>query len=134
MIFKALFALLTAACMFYFLILTRKSALRRLFVLSFFGVGIVFILQPDLTTSIARLVGIGRGADLVFYLSILFLFFLCFNFYVRFRALEERQNQIVRELALRHPVQREDGAARGGGATDRSRWSRPGSGRDILPS
>lgn len=109
MIFKPLFALMTAACMFYFLILTRRSALRRLFVLFFFGSGILFILQPHLTNRLAFLVGIGRGADLIFYVSILFLFFLCFNFYVRFRALEERQGRIVRELALRNPAQEESG-------------------------
>src|SRR5207253_1589304 len=83
-------------------------ALRRLFVLVFFGGGIVFILQPDLTTTIANVVGIGRGADLIFYLSTLFLFFLCFNYHVRFMALEEQLTRIVRELAVRHPVHEED--------------------------
>ncbi len=73
MIFQVLFAALTAATMFYFLIATRRSALRRLFVLFFFGAGILFILDPDLSTRIANLVGIGRGADLIFYVSTLFL-------------------------------------------------------------
>ena len=112
MIFQILFAVLTAVAMFYFLIATRRSALRRLFVLAFFGGGIVFILQPDLTTMIANLVGIGRGADLIFYLSTLFLFFLCFNYHVRFMALEERLTRIVRELAVRHPVHEEDAPVR----------------------
>ena len=76
MIFQVLFTALTAATMFYFLIATRRSALRRLFVLFFFGAGILFILDPDLSTRIANLVGIGRGADLIFYVSTLFLFFL----------------------------------------------------------
>ena len=77
-----------------------------------FGGGIVFILQPDLTTTIANVVGIGRGADLIFYLSTLFLFFLCFNYHVRFMALEEQLTRIVRELAVRHPVHEEDAAVR----------------------
>ena len=108
MIFKVLFALLTVLSMLYFLILARRSALRRLFVVFFFGTGLTFVVQPDLTTRIANLVGIGRGADLVFYLSTLFLFFLNFNFYIRVRALDERLTRIVRELALEHPVMLED--------------------------
>jgi len=112
MIFQVLFTVLTAAAMFYFLIATRRSALRRLFVLVFFGGGIVFILQPDLTTTIANVVGIGRGADLIFYLSTLFLFFLCFNYHVRFMAVEEQLTRIVREMAVRHPLHEEDAAVR----------------------
>jgi len=112
MIFQVLFTALTAAAMFYFLIVTRTSALRRLFVLFFFGAGIGFILDPDLTTTIANLVGIGRGADLIFYLSTLFLFFLCFNYHVRFMALQEQLTRIVRELAVRNPVQEEDPSPR----------------------
>ncbi len=107
MTFQVLFAALTTLAMFYFLILTRRSVLRRLFVLCFFGTGLLFILYPDLTMTLAHGVGIGRGADLIFYLSILFLFFLWFNFYVRFRVLEERLTTVVRELAISHPVMEE---------------------------
>ena len=106
-LFKYIFSALTAACMLYFLVLTRKSALQRLFVVAFFGIGIAFILQPDWTTELAALVGIGRGADLVFYVSTLFLFFLCFNFYLRFRLIEEKHTSLVRELALLRPRQEE---------------------------
>ncbi len=105
--FKFVFAGLTAASMLYFLVLARRSALQRLFVAAFFGTGFVFILQPDWTTSLANLVGIGRGADLIFYVSTLFLFFICFNFYLRFRSIEERQTWLVRELALLQPRQEE---------------------------
>lgn len=104
MIFQPLFAIATAVCLFYFLVLTR-SAVRRVFVLAFFGVGIVFILYPGVTNVLAHWVGIGRGVDLILYVSTLFLFFLCFSFYLRFRDLEERHTRIVRELAIRHPVQ-----------------------------
>jgi hypothetical protein len=110
MIFQVLFTALTAATMFYFLIATRRSALRRLFVLFFFGAGILFILDPDLSTRIANLVGIGRGADLIFYVSTLFLFFLCFNYYLHFRSLEEQLTHVVREMAVQNPVRDEDPA------------------------
>src|SRR5437763_9806741 len=103
-IFQLLFSGLTAAVMFYFLIVTRTSALRRLFVLLFFGSGIVFIIDPDLTTDIANLVGIGRGADLVLYLTTLFLLFLCFNFRLRFLTVQDELTRVVREIALHNPV------------------------------
>ncbi len=111
MIFQALFAVLTAAAMGYFVILTRWSVLRQLFVLFFFGSGLAFILFPDLTMRLAHLVGIGRGADLIFYLAILLLLFLCFNFYIRFHVLEEKLTHVVRALAIHNPVTEEDPGA-----------------------
>lgn len=107
MSFKLMFAVMTAACLFYFLVATRKAAVQRLFFLAFFGTGLVFILQPELTNSLARFVGIGRGADLILYLSTLLLFFVCFNFYIRFRSIEEHLTLVVRELAKKNPVREE---------------------------
>lgn len=96
-------ALLTVGCMFYFLVLTHNTALQRLFIIASFSTGLAFIFWPELTSRLAHLVGIGRGADFVFYLSTLFLFFTSFNFYMRFRLYEERLTLVVRELALMKP-------------------------------
>ena len=108
MIFKIVFAILTAVAMLYFLVLARRSAVRRLFVLLFFGTGLVFIVDPDLTMRLAHSVGIGRGTDLITYLSLLFLFFLCFNFLGRFLAINEHLTRVVRAQAIHDPVQDED--------------------------
>jgi small membrane protein len=107
LIFKLAFIALTAGALFYFLVATRKSALQRLFLLFFFGTGMIFIVQPELTNQIAHLVGIGRGADLIFYLSTLTLFFCCFHFYLRFQLLDRDLTRLTRQLALRHPVRTE---------------------------
>jgi len=112
MTFKIVFAALTAACMLYFLVLTKRTAAQRLFVLGFFGAGLLFILQPDLANALAHSVGIGRGADLILYLSTLFLIFLSLNFYIRFRALEDAIVVIARDIAVRHPVRREGDAGK----------------------
>ena len=96
-------AILTVACMFYFILLTHKRMLQRVFFLGFFFIGLIFILMPELSTELARLVGIGRGVDLILYLSTLFLLFASFNFYIRFRILDERITQLVRGLALAKP-------------------------------
>ena len=123
MIFKVLFALLTGACMFYLVIVNRRSGLRKLFALAFFGSGLAFILNPELSNRLAEMVGIGRGADLILYLSTLFLFFICFNLYVRFREIEEQIVVLVRQMALKDPVQLQDSSTRPVG--DRSGESRP---------
>jgi hypothetical protein len=104
-LFRLLLLVLTGAFMLYFLVLVRRSAIKRLFVAAFFGTGAAFVLMPELANRIAWFFGIGRGADFVFYLSTVFLFFLVFNIYLKFTALEARQTQLVRELALRHPSQ-----------------------------
>ncbi|HKJ02705.1 MAG TPA: DUF2304 domain-containing protein [Longimicrobiales bacterium] len=104
MTFQTLLMVLTGITTFYFLVATRNLAMQRLFVLVFFGTGFVFILKPDITNRIAVAMGIGRGADMIFYLSTLFLFALCFNFYLRFRRIQVILTGLVRETALRHPV------------------------------
>lgn len=108
MIFKLILVTLTSGCMFYFLIVTRNHTLQRLFILFFFGTGLFFILKPEVTSWLANSVGIGRGADLIFYLSILFLFFICFNFYLRLESYDQRLTQITRTLALQNPVKEEN--------------------------
>jgi small membrane protein len=103
-----LLALITVGFMFYFLVVTHNTGLQRLFILASFSVGLLFIFWPELTSRLANLVGIGRGADLVSYLSTLFLLFVSINFYLRFRKYEEQLTIVVRELALRKPHTKRD--------------------------
>ena len=56
---------------------------------------------PALLVGIAHFLGIGRGADLVLYLSILFFFGAFFLTYLRFRRVDEQLTKIVRHLAIR---------------------------------
>lgn len=61
----------------------------------------VSIANPDLLVRIAHFLGIGRGTDLVLYLSILFMFVAFFLIYLRFRRVDEQLTKIVRHLAIR---------------------------------
>jgi hypothetical protein len=63
----------------------------------------VAIARPEITVRVAHILGIARGADLVFYLAILGMFLGFFAVYVRFRRMESEMTRIVRELALRSP-------------------------------
>ena len=61
----------------------------------------VAIADPEVIVGIAHFLGIGRGADLVLYLSILFTFVAFFVTYLRFRRIDEQMTKIVRHLAIR---------------------------------
>lgn len=62
----------------------------------------IAIARPELTATIARALGIGRGADLVLYIAILAMVFGFFAVYVRMRRIESDLTKIVRELAIRN--------------------------------
>lgn len=98
--------LFTAAVLFMTIAILRYRQ-RRIGTLPFFlwlslwiGAAVV-ILFPATTAVIARLVGIGRGADLVLYLSVILLLYLLFRVVVRLERMDREITQIVRTLALR---------------------------------
>ncbi len=63
--------------------------------------GTVAIFFPDLTTKIARFVGIGRGVDIVLYASIVIIFYLLFRIYIKIEDTQRQITQIARKIALR---------------------------------
>jgi len=71
-----------------------------LWTIFWFIVGFVIIL-PETTSLIANLVGVGRGVDLVIYLSILILFYLVFRILVRLDKIDKDVTKIVRTIALK---------------------------------
>ena len=58
------------------------------------------IVMPDLTANVARLLGIGRGADLIFYAGVLTMLAGFFYTYIRFRQLERTITVLTRHLAI----------------------------------
>jgi len=67
----------------------------------------VIISHPDTSTFLADLVGIGRGADLILYVSFLIAFYLIFRIHLMLNRLEQEITQIVRSMALeqlREPI------------------------------
>ncbi len=55
---------------------------------------------PDVTQRIADLLGIGRGVDLVMYLSIAILLFLVFKLYIRVESMRRDMTEIARKKTL----------------------------------
>lgn len=64
------------------------------------AVAVWFILQPELTNNIAHMIGVGRGADLVFYICILLFWYVLIRLYARIRKLEEIVTEMVRQSAV----------------------------------
>ena len=91
----------TAFIGLYFLIRLKKRLLDIIFLFVLIACAIVFILWPDVTTVIAKKLGVGRGADLIFYISILIFWFVSLKLYARIRRLEQQFTKIVREDALK---------------------------------
>ena len=59
------------------------------------------VIQPDLTSSLAKLFGVGRGADVVVYLALVGLFFMVFRLMVKIEKLEREITKVVRNKALK---------------------------------
>lgn len=84
----------------YFIIRLKKRILDITILLSMIICGIIFVIWPDLTNQLAADIGVGRGADMIFYLSILIFWFLILKLYVRIRKLEQQFTELVRNQAL----------------------------------
>ena len=66
-----------------------------------FGSILVVLLVPAVSGRVARVFGVGRGADVIMYGSIGLLFYLVFGIYVRIENIRRRLTRVLRELALR---------------------------------
>ena len=63
--------------------------------------------QPHLTDRLAELVGVGRGADLLVYVSILVIFFMLFRIIVTIEQHDRDVTKVVREMGLRDATDNE---------------------------
>ena len=94
-----LVTLLAALVLLYFARLRSRTSDGLLIALCF-GVGALLVIRPTLATHIANLVGIGRGVDLIFYLSIPGLALMVLLLFARTRDLNLKLTAVIRENAL----------------------------------
>jgi len=94
-----LILLMLGVLMLYFSRL-RSGLLDRVAVLLFSMLGIAMIVAPDWTSTVAHMVGVGRGVDLFFYLAIVAFAFSTLILYSKIRELEGSITQLVRQLAI----------------------------------
>lgn len=66
--------------------------------------GAVVSIWPHTTAEMAAVLGIGRGADLLLYCSVLAMLIGFFYIYTRFRRMDRALTLLVRRLAIDNPV------------------------------
>jgi hypothetical protein len=74
----------------------------RLSLIGISALGILFVVFPSLTDRIAHVVGVGRGADLITYLFIVFFFLVGILLYSKIRKIEADQTELVRKISIQN--------------------------------
>lgn len=69
-------------------------------VFALLAAGVVAVLAPNTTDDVARLVGVGRGADLVTYIAIVSVMFVLLHYYSKFVELQRKLTELAREMAI----------------------------------
>jgi hypothetical protein len=78
----------------------RHLAVRRVLVFVALVAAVVVIILPGWLTAIAHLVGIGRGTDLLFYVSLVAFLFYVVADYKKSVQVARANTQLARQLAL----------------------------------
>lgn len=79
----------------------QEISSREAILWSLFWVGVLAAtLWPKTTDIIAQAFGVGRGADMLIFISIVVLFFLAFKIIVKLEKIERDITKIVRKVAL----------------------------------
>lgn len=84
----------------YFVIRLKKRVLDVVLLGFMFICAGIFILWPDITNTIAGMLGVGRGADLIFYISIMIFWFVLLKLFARIRRLEQTITEMIRQDAI----------------------------------
>ena len=102
-IFKILFSIFVVfACTSVFQ-KQRKQLLTytgAIFWVTFWITAWVVVLWPVIVQYFADKLAIGRGSDLVIYISIALLFYIVFKLYIKIARIKQEITQVIRELAL----------------------------------
>lgn len=76
------------------------STQTALFWITIWIAALIGILLPKTTTRVAEFFGVGRGVDVIVYISLALLFYLVFRIYVMIEDLRHEITEIVRHIAL----------------------------------
>jgi small membrane protein len=99
--------LLVLAVLIILFVFVRSSdavyvqASKRVALVLFALVNVYAVMRPDDLSAIAKLVGVGRGTDLVLYALVVAFMAGMFSFYQRFRVVDRRYTELARMVALR---------------------------------
>jgi hypothetical protein len=79
---------------------SRAGAAVKIGFALFILFGVLAVLLPDEVSHLAKVVGVGRGTDLVLYALVVAFGFSTINTYLRFKEIELRYARLARAIAL----------------------------------
>lgn len=88
----------------FYLVSFRSQIFDRLLAFLLSGAAVLAVMFPSLTTTVGKLLGVGRGADLVFYLFIVTFSFALILTRTKIARLSESQTKLTREMALNNSI------------------------------
>lgn len=81
---------------------TGQLNVRESFIWVFAWVfGAIIIFNPSLSAKISSVFGIGRGADLVVYSSIIFIYYISYRIYLKIDNLQKQIKELSTKIALK---------------------------------
>jgi hypothetical protein len=83
---------------------SRTKAYKKILLVLFVLCAIIVVIFPDITTQVAHLLGIGRGADLLLYGLTVVVIFLLLNTYIKDREEQRRFVVLSRKVAILEAV------------------------------
>jgi hypothetical protein len=83
----------------YYYVRLKNRLSDVLLLLFLVALAVLFILFPEWTNGLARRLGVGRGADLLFYTCIVLFVFVVLKLYSRIRHLEQITTELLRKEA-----------------------------------
>lgn len=90
----------------------RHSRLVALLLLMFSAAGMIFVWVPRAASALSSILGVGRPADMVFYIYIALSFLLILNLALKLRGQHQDITRLARRIAINNARQRNDGAKR----------------------
>lgn len=102
MIIQPILSVLLLGILFFVLIQHHTGRFLRPAVTVVVAVGIFFTWVPEFSNRAANYLGIGRGADLIFYIWIVLSMLALASLYITFNKQERQITHLTRALALHH--------------------------------
>lgn len=78
----------------------RSAVVDKLLIVCIMAAGVFMVAFPELTNKLAAALGVGRGADLVFYLFIVAFCYLMLLVYAKIKKMERQLAELARKQAL----------------------------------
>ena len=98
--------LITGLLMLALVVVRHMKASRRarLIVLCVLATGAYLVWQPDHANSMAHLLGVGRGADLLLYIWIVLTLSVILLLYLKIVEMNQMLTEVARRLTLLNPI------------------------------